>query len=78
MDARKQEQPSSSSHKRAVSEERDLPPEKFWRMGEEGVTMRQDTPLQVVLHLPVQAEDQPWTSKVDRPGNELPMFKQNI
>ena len=42
MDARKQEQPSSSSHKRAVSEERDRPPEKFWRMGEEDVAMRQD------------------------------------
>ena len=24
------------------------------------------------------AEDQSWTSKVDRPGNELPMFKQKI
>ena len=34
VDARKQE-PSSSSHKRAVSE-------KFWRMGEENVTMKQD------------------------------------
>ena len=43
VDARKQEQPSSSSHKRAVSEERDRPPEKFWRMGEEDVTMKQDT-----------------------------------
>ena len=42
VDARKQEQPSSSSHKRAVSEEWDRPPEKFWRMGEEDVTMRQD------------------------------------
>ena len=40
VDARKQEQ--SSSHKRAVSEEWDRPPEKFWRMGEEDVTMRQD------------------------------------
>ena len=39
---RKQEQPSSSSHKRAVSDEWDRPPEKFWRMGEEDVTMRQD------------------------------------
>ena len=37
VDARKQEQPSSSSHKRAVSEEWDRPPEKFWRMGEEDV-----------------------------------------
>ena len=42
VDARKQEQPSSSSHKRAVSEEWDRPPEKFWRMGEQDVTMRQD------------------------------------
>ena len=41
VDARKQEQPSSSSHKR-VSEEWDCPPEKFWRMGEEDVTMKQD------------------------------------
>ena len=42
VDARKQEQPSSSSHKRVVSEEWDHPPEKFWRMGEEDVTMKQD------------------------------------
>ena len=42
VDARKQEQPSSSSHKRAVSEEWDRPPEKFCRMGEEDVTMKQD------------------------------------
>ena len=42
LDARKQEQPSSSTHYRAVSEEWDRPPEKFWRMGEEDVTMRQD------------------------------------
>ena len=42
VDARKQEPPSSSSHERAVSEERDRPPEKFWRMGEEDVTMCQD------------------------------------
>ena len=42
VDARKQEQSFSSSHKRAVSEEWDRPPEKFWRMGEEDVTMRQD------------------------------------
>ena len=42
VDARKQEQPSSSTHKRAVSEEWDRPPEKFWRMDEEDVTMRQD------------------------------------
>ena len=41
-DARKQEQPSSSSHKRAVSEEWKRPPEKFWLMGEEDVTLRQD------------------------------------
>ena len=40
VDARKQEQ--SSSHKRGVSEEWDRPPEKFWRMGGEDVTMRQD------------------------------------
>ena len=40
VDARKQEQ--SSSHTRAVSEEWDCPPEKFWRMGEEDVTMRRD------------------------------------
>ena len=38
--ARKQEQ--SSSHKRAVSEEWDRPPEKCWRKGEEDVTMRRD------------------------------------
>ena len=42
VDARKQEQPSSSTHKRAVSEEWDRPSEKFKRMGEEDVTMRQD------------------------------------
>ena len=42
VDARKQEQPSSSRHKRAVSEEWDHPPKKFWRMGEEDVTVRQD------------------------------------
>ena len=42
VDARKQEQPTLSSHKRAVPEEWDRPPEKFWRMGEEDVTMRQD------------------------------------
>ena len=42
VDARKQEQSSSSSHKRAVSEELDRPPEKVWRMGEEDVTMRWD------------------------------------
>ena len=42
VDARKQEQPSSSSHKRAVSEEWDRPPEKFCRTGEEDVTMKQD------------------------------------
>ena len=40
VDARTQEQ--SSSHKRAVSEEWDRPPNKFWQMGEEDVTMRQD------------------------------------
>ena len=39
VDARKQEQPSSSSHKRAVSEEWDT--RKFLRMGEEDV-VRQD------------------------------------
>ena len=42
VDAREQELPSSSSHKRAVSKEWDRPPEKFWRMGEEDVTMKQD------------------------------------
>ena len=42
VDARKQEQPSSSRHKRAVSEEWDHLREKFWPMGEEDVTMRQD------------------------------------
>ena len=42
VDAKKQEQSSSSSHKRAVSEEWDRPPEKFWRVGEEDVTKRQD------------------------------------
>ena len=40
VDARKQEQSSSSSHKRA--KEWDRPPEKFWPMGEEDVTMKQD------------------------------------
>ena len=34
------------------------------------------SPPQLVLHPPVQAEDQPWSSTVDRPGNELPIFKQ--
>ena len=42
VDARKQEQSSSSSNKRAVSEEWDRPPEKFLRMGEEDVTIKQD------------------------------------
>ena len=42
VDARKQEQSSSSGQKRTVSEEWDRPPEKFWRMGEEDVTMKQD------------------------------------
>ena len=42
VNARKQEQPSSSSHKRTVSEEWDHPPENFWRTGEADVTMRQD------------------------------------
>ena len=42
VDARKQEQSSSSSHKRAVSDEWDRTPEKFWRMGEEDVTTRRD------------------------------------
>ena len=26
----------------------------------------------------MQAEDLPWAPKVDRPGNELPMYKQKI
>ena len=43
VEARKQEQPSSSSQKRAMLEEWDRPPQKFWRMGEEDVTMKQDT-----------------------------------
>ena len=76
VDARKQAQSSSPSHKRDVSGEWDRPPEKFWRMGEKDVTLRQDIAATSVLHPPLQAEDQPWTSKVDRPGNELPMFKQ--
>ena len=42
LDARKLEQPSSSSPKRDVSEEWDRPPEKCWRMGEEDVAMKQD------------------------------------
>ena len=42
VDARKQEEPSSSSQKRAVSEKWDRPPEKFWLINEEGVTERQD------------------------------------
>ena len=29
---------------------------------------------QVVLHLPVQVEVQPWTSTASHPGNELLMF----
>ena len=39
---KKEEQPSSARHNRAVSEEWDHPPERFWRMGEEDVTMRRD------------------------------------
>ena len=65
--ARKQEQPSSSIHKRAVSEEWDRPPEKFWRMGEEDVTMRQDITATSGASSSVQAE-------VDRPGNEYRGF----
>ena len=42
VNARKQEQPPSSSHKRAVSEEGDRPPENFWRRGQEDVTLKQD------------------------------------
>ena len=42
VDARKKEQSSSSSNKRVVSEEWDRLPEKFWRMGEEDVTIKQD------------------------------------
>ena len=42
VDARKQEQPSSSSHKRAVLEKWDRRPEKLWRLGEEDATMKQD------------------------------------
>ena len=43
VDATKHAQSSSSSHKRAVSEEWDRPPEKVLRrMGEEDVTKRQD------------------------------------
>ena len=42
VDARKHEQSSSSSNKRAVSEEWDRTPEESWRMGKEDVTMKQD------------------------------------
>ena len=77
VDARKQEQPSSSSHKRAVSEEWDGPPEKFWGLGEEDATMKQDITATSGASSS-SAEDQPWTFKVDRPGNELPVFKQKI
>ena len=56
VDARKQEQSSSSSHKRAVPEEWDRPPEKFWRMGEEDVTMKQD----------ITATSGAWSSSASR------------
>ena len=36
------------------------------------------SPPQVVLRRPVQAEDLPWTPKVDRPGNEPQLYKQKI
>ena len=75
VDTRNQEQSSSSSHKRAVLEEWDRPPEKFWRMGEEDVTMKQDI---TTTSAPVEAEDLPWAPKVDRPGNEPQMSKQKI
>ena len=40
-------------------------------MGEEDVTMKQDITAQVVLRPPVQAEDPPWTSKVEGPGKRV-------
>ena len=73
-------QPSSSSHKRVVSEEWDRSPEKFWRMGEEDVpkeTGHHHHKWGFVFH-PVQAEDLPLTPKVDHPGNEPQMYKQKI
>ena len=78
VDARKQEQPSSSSHKRAVSEEWDRPPEKFWRMGEEDVTMKQDITATSGASSSSASRGPAWTPKVDRPGNEPQMYKQKI
>ena len=77
VDARKQEHSSSSSHKRAVSEEWDRPPEKFWRMDEEDVTMKQDITATSGASSS-SAEDLPWTPKGHRPGNEPQMFKHKI
>ena len=42
VDARKQAQSSTSRHKRVASEDWDRPPEKFQRIDEEDVTVRQD------------------------------------
>ena len=76
VDARKQEQSSSSSHKRAVSEEWDRPPEKFWRMGEEDVTMKQD--ITATSGASSSSASRGPGHKVDRPGNEPQMSKQKI
>ena len=48
------------------------PARKIWRMGED-VTMRQN--VTTTRGGPVHTENQPWPSKVDRPGNELPIFQ---
>ena len=55
----------------ATSEEWDRPPEKCSGEWDEGC----DKKTGLVLY-PVQAEDTPRTSRVNRPGNELPMSKQ--
>ena len=59
--------PLHQAKKRAVSEEWDRPPEKFWRMGEEDVTMKQDI-----------TATSGASSSIDRPGNEPQMYKQKI
>ena len=75
-DARKQEQSSSSSHKRAVSEEWDRPPEKFWRMDEWDVTLRQDVTATRGASSSSASRGPPMD--VNRPGNEPQMSKQII
>ena len=74
VDARKQEQSSSSSHKRAVSQEWDGPPEKFWRMGKEDVTMRQD----ITATSGASSSSASRGPAMDTPGNEPQMYKQKI